>query len=108
MLVGGTPGTWPVGALSAVCPGLSTCWLSSCAAIKFTARIEKRKTYANLIFPWGSFISVPHCYGFCCVCRNKMNRRSRDDMNVFPHCNDPMHEFIDRSFAAHHKAPEVT
>jgi hypothetical protein len=32
--------------------------LSSCAAIKFTAKIKKRKTDANLIFPWGSFISV--------------------------------------------------
>src|SRR5215472_15968196 len=29
-----------------------------CAAIKFTAKTKKRKTDANLIFPWGSFISV--------------------------------------------------
>jgi hypothetical protein len=27
-------------------------------------------------------------------------------MNVSPHCNDPMYEFIDRLFSAQHKAPE--
>jgi hypothetical protein len=38
-----------------VWPGLSTCW-SACPIRKLVANITKKKTVANLIFPWGSFI----------------------------------------------------
>src|SRR5579864_4469912 len=77
-----------------------------CAAIKFTAKIKKRKTDANLIFPWGSFISVTSfVMGFCCVCRIKMNRRSRDDMNVFPHCDGPAQEICRGVFSCAAQSP---
>src|ERR1043166_1272159 len=55
-----------------------------CAAIKFTAKIKKRKRDATLIFPWGSFIFCDLIFVWlCCVCQIEMNRGSRDKWVLF-------------------------